>query len=168
MVFLSIGVLIGGVILLSTKPEEPETSEAGNNDPSIRMRPGTARSPLARNAAAMGSGGAITLDDTPKQSEDRPQEVVWDIGEDSDDDDDANGKLVKNADERKDEPESDEEEGRGVGGTKESRGERGGLLLQTDEDDLEDRISPRPAPRRLPSKVEEDEAETFGPWNSGR
>ncbi|TXT12631.1 uncharacterized protein COLE_03041 [Cutaneotrichosporon oleaginosum] len=168
MVFLSIGVLIGGVILLSTKPEEPETAEAGNDDPAIRMRPGTARSPLARNGAAMGSGGVISLDDTPKPSEDRPQEVVWDIGEDSDEDEDAHGRLVKNAEERKDEPESDEEEGRGVGGTKESRGERGGLLLQEDEDDLEDRSSPRPAPRRLPSKVEEDEAETFGPWTSGR
>lgn len=162
-------MLIAGVILLSTKPEEPETAEAGNTDPAIRMRPGTARSPLARNGAAMASGGAITLDDTPKQSEDRPQEVVWDIGEDSDEDEDADGKLVKNAEERKDEPESDdEEEGRGVGGTKESRGERGGLLLQTDEDDLEDRSSPRPAPRRLPSKVEEDETVTFGPWTSGR
>ncbi|BEJ14484.1 hypothetical protein CspHIS471_0402510 [Cutaneotrichosporon sp. HIS471] len=174
MVFVSIGVLIGGVILLSTKPEEPETSDESNTDPAIRMRPGTSRPPLARSGAAMGASGAITLDDTPKPSEDHPQEVVWDLGEDSDDEDanaNPNDKLVKKAEEQKDEPDSDEEEdeGRGVGGTKESRGERGGLLLRTDEDDdMEDRISPRPQPRRLPSKVDEDEAETFGPWTSGR
>ncbi|BEI83663.1 hypothetical protein CcaverHIS002_0402670 [Cutaneotrichosporon cavernicola] len=173
MVFVSIGVLIGGVILLSTKPEDSEPSDESNTDPAIRMRPGTSRPPLARSGAAMGASGARTLDDTRKPSEDHPQEVVWDLGEDSDDEDanaNANDRLVKEAEERKEEPDSDEDEdeGRGVGGTKESRGERGGLLLQTDEDDMEDRISPRPPPRRLPSKVDEDEAETFGPWTSGR
>lgn len=124
----------------------------------------------------MGASGAITLDDTPKPSEDQGRgpsnEVVWDLGEDSDDEEE-DGKLVQpvasGAGERDKAEESDDEEGtKGVGGIKESRGERGGLLLQTDDDDFEDRISPRPAPRRLPSKAEEDEAETFGAFASGR
>lgn len=178
-VFLSIGVLIGGVVLLSTKPAdaEPETAGAENTDPAIRMRPARAgRTPLAGSGAAMGSG-AITLDDTPKTSEDiRPSnEVVWDLGEDSDDEEE--NKLVRPEERREGREgregegagESDDEgDGKGVGGIKESRGERGGLLLQTDEDDLEDRASPRPAPRRMPSKAEEDEAETFGAFASAR
>lgn len=139
--FLSIAVLIGGVVMLSMKRTD-ETEGAGNtvttisSDPAIRMRP---RPVGGQNAPRK------SADSDAERGE---SEVMWEVGSASDSED-----------------EDDKEENKGVGGTKDSRGERGGLLLVEDEYDAAP-VSPRPLARRMSSRLDEDEDEAFGGFNA--
>ncbi|KAL1406867.1 hypothetical protein Q8F55_006276 [Vanrija albida] len=140
-VFLSMGVLIGGVVLLSTKEvaEEPgHTVTTSPPEPNLRLRP-------RDHVSADGTSSAVL----PKEGqEDAPpaEEVLWEVGSVSDDGGEDN-----------------EHEQKGVGGTKGSKGERGGLLLDEDDDDDEGHAH-RPSTTTLPEddRDEEDEAEQFG------
>lgn len=136
-VFLSIAVLIGGVVMLSMKPTEE--ADSGNTvstaptDPAIRMRP----RPVG--------GQSAPRKDTDSDAERGENEVMWEVGSASESENE------------------DEDAGKGVGGVKDSRGERGGLLLVEDEYEP---VSPRPPPRRMSSRVDEDEDEAFGGFST--
>ncbi|KAK4689769.1 magnesium transporter, partial [Tremellales sp. Uapishka_1] len=107
-VFISIAVLISGVVLLSLKPSSETEGETVSTqpNPSMRLRPrpretGAASSAEGVEEAAVGVGGE--------------GEVMWEVGSSSD---------VSEGDK-----EEDEEKRIGVGGTRGSMGERGGLLF---------------------------------------
>ncbi|WOO84441.1 uncharacterized protein LOC62_06G007959 [Vanrija pseudolonga] len=143
-VFLSMGVLIGGVVLLSTK----ETSEdAGHTvttsppEPNLRLRPRDHTSADGTSSSVLPKEGQ-EAEATPAPAE----EVLWEVGSVSEDGGD-----------------DDEHEQKGVGGTKGSKGERGGLLLDEDDDDDYGHAH-RPSTTTLPEddRDEEDETEQFG------
>ncbi|ORY27172.1 hypothetical protein BCR39DRAFT_538725 [Naematelia encephala] len=114
-VFLSIGVLIAGVVLLSLKASaktapDPYTVSAQPAS-SIRLRPQRRKS-YADSAPDDGA-----KNDGLEDEHQEPDEVMWEVGSVSDTSEDGKGNS---------------KEQRGVGGTKGHGGERRGLL---DEDD---------------------------------
>lgn len=130
-VFLSISVLIGGVVLLSIKPTgDSHTVSSEPQDPAVRLRP---RAATASQPSALGDANGEPI--VPKHEGE--ENILWEVGsaseeENSDDEEDKSGK--------------------GIGGTSSSHGERGGLLLDVDDED--DEMSVRRSPATRPSPLQ--------------
>ncbi|KAJ9108218.1 hypothetical protein QFC19_002465 [Naganishia cerealis] len=145
-IFLSIGVLVAGVVLLSLKKTEADpagghTVSASHPSTSMRLNPTmhqartSARPPLTTSASGSREPGSARARANSRLSATAGQtggvspiaggeQVVWEVGSVSDDSD-------------------DEGKGRGVGGVPDGYGERGGLLFDREEDD-EEVAAPRP------------------------
>jgi hypothetical protein len=111
---------------------------------------------VADGASTSTSANAAKRTDTPEPG----QDVLWEVGSVSDDSDDEDDNESMKA-------------GKGVGGIKESHGERGGLLLTLDEEDQAHlnanshhmQTTPQlESHRPLADDDEEDESEAFGDY----
>ncbi|WWC69395.1 uncharacterized protein I206_103334 [Kwoniella pini CBS 10737] len=138
-VFISIGVLISGVVLLSLKSSaksapDPYTVSAQPSN-SMRLRPRShARTPSA--AGINSSEGVLDESSSKYEGDDidalsdgivEPRDVLWEVGSVSDDTSDNNDELEKEKEENKG-------KGKGIGGLKGGTGERRGLLGDEEED----------------------------------
>lgn len=146
-------------VLLSTKstandPANQNQQSAAPQDPGVRLRPRD--HVVADGASTSTSANAAKRTDTPEPG----QDVLWEVGSVSDDSDDEDDNESMKA-------------GKGVGGIKESHGERGGLLLTLDEEDQAHlnanshhmQTTPQlESHRPLADDDEEDESEAFGDY----
>ncbi|WWC89967.1 uncharacterized protein L201_004896 [Kwoniella dendrophila CBS 6074] len=180
-VFISIGVLISGVVLLSLKSSakaapDPYTVSAQPSD-SMRLRPRShARTQSGITDPESAAGG------TPKKKYDQddidalsdggeggePRDVLWEVGSVSDDDSDRD--LDRDDEEKK------EKKGKGVGGLRGGTGERRGLLGDEEEDlhegedhhdrriDHHQQQQKNPFEERNVHKEENDEEDVFGDY----
>ena len=119
-VFLSIAVLISGVVLLSLKSSaktatDPYTVSTEPN--TIRLRPQAPRADSS-SFASKNNSNKTTLSGTHKAEGSPEADVMWEVGSVSDSGDEATG---------------EERERRGIGG--DGRGERRGLLGEEEEDE---------------------------------
>ncbi|KAK1924848.1 hypothetical protein DB88DRAFT_534894 [Papiliotrema laurentii] len=119
-VFLSIAVLISGVVLLSLKSSaktatDPYTVSTEPN--TIRLRPQAPRADSS-SSASKNNSNKTTLSGTHKAEGSPEADVMWEVGSVSDSGDEATG---------------EERERRGIGG--DGRGERRGLLGEEEEDE---------------------------------
>ncbi|KAI5450135.1 hypothetical protein NCC49_003762 [Naganishia albida] len=137
-IFLSIGVLVAGVVLLSLKKTDSETApghtvSAANPAASMRLNPLQASATM-RSSGASSSRPPLSAGETRARANsrstsyqnkagDEENQVVWEVGSVSDDSD-AEGKDGK-----------EKPPGRGVGGTRDAYGERGGLLHSDEEEE---------------------------------
>ncbi|KAJ9105016.1 hypothetical protein QFC20_004457 [Naganishia adeliensis] len=129
-IFLSIGVLVAGVVLLSLKKTDPEdapghTVSATNPANSMRLNPLQASANMRSMGASSSCRGnarwANSRSTSYQNDGDEENQVVWEVGSISDESDvEKDGK---------------EPHGRGVGGVRDVYGERGGLLHRDDDEE---------------------------------
>ncbi|WVW83015.1 hypothetical protein I302_105031 [Kwoniella bestiolae CBS 10118] len=156
-VFISIAVLISGVVLLSLKSSakaapDPYTVSAQPSN-SMRLRPRNhARTQSGVTDHEAGPSGKHDEDDVDALSngEVEPRDVLWEVGSVSDTSDD--------------EEKESKAKGKGVGGMRGGTGERRGLLGDEEEDahEGEDRHSKKEKENPFVRKGEEDEEEDDG------
>jgi hypothetical protein len=151
MVFFGIAVLISGVVLLSLK-----SSAKSATDPytvSARPTPSMRLNPRSRVVSKQ-SEHDDHEDESEHGSPSRPKrdEVMWEVGSVSDDED-----GVKKVDE----PDTEEAKPQGLGEGSRGHGERRGLLDEEDEIEGEDRDD-------QPGPLGKDENEDFGEYEAVR
>ncbi|OXH40509.1 hypothetical protein J008_01160 [Cryptococcus neoformans] len=127
-VFLSIAVLISGVVLLSLKSSANTSSDpytvSAQPTGSMRLRPRTPKSEtVAENGEAGPSDYRKEEDDEDYEGDSGPRDVLWEVGSVSDHSGDDDGHEAE-----------EEGTGRGVGGVKGGTGERRGLLGEEEQD----------------------------------
>ncbi|OXC69746.1 hypothetical protein AYX13_01512 [Cryptococcus neoformans] len=127
-VFLSIAVLISGVVLLSLKSSANTSSDpytvSAQPTGSMRLRPRTPKSEtVAENDEAGPSDYRKEEDDEEYGGDSGPRDVLWEVGSVSDHSGDDDGHEAE-----------EEGTGRGVGGVKGGTGERRGLLGEEEQD----------------------------------
>lgn len=127
-VFLSIAVLISGVVLLSLKSSANTSSDpytvSAQPTGSMRLRPRTPKSEMvAENGEAGPSDYRKEEDDEEYEGDSGPRDVLWEVGSVSDHSGDDDGHEAE-----------EEGTGRGVGGVKGGTGERRGLLGEEEQD----------------------------------
>lgn len=125
-IFLSIGILVAGVVLLSMKQTDESNGGGGPTvtvqDPAMRLNPlpSTTRS----------SGEPRERSSINNNVSSSSPTAAFKVGDDSDDDDDDEKDHGRGDQEQEEE---EEKATRGVGGLKGKSGERGGLLFDGDD-----------------------------------
>ncbi|KAF8590987.1 hypothetical protein K439DRAFT_1381430 [Ramaria rubella] len=143
LIFVSIAVLIGGVVLLTNKkPEKPQQAQPGAT---LAMLPSRTRN--AKNSKSE-EGEAEAL----RSAEPGEDEVVWQLGEDSDDEGDHEGRPSRPR--RRESRKEGDAEGSG------HEPERTGLMQEDDEDEGEETESGSSSSTRVAQEGE------FGEWTA--
>lgn len=190
MTFVAIGVLISGVVLLSLKSSAktaPDPYDLSATTPqNLRLRPkrgqrdqgdegtddaGPSSPSLGRGLGAAGADGEGEHARGENGGPGGKGDVLWEVGSVSDESGSQNGDAKRGDDE----DEGKEEERRGVGGGKGSRGERRGLLDEEGDGEADidmdrsrgSRLRATPTPgleevERNPFAEPEDADESFG------
>ena len=151
MVFISISVLISGVVLLSLK-----SSAKSATDPytiSTRATPSMRLNPRSRVVSKSDSEPADESDQAGSPNTPKRDEVMWEVGSVSDDEDES---RIDGAGAGAEETKQGLGEGSGRG-----QGERRGLLDEEDEGEVEEGDDQSEKGKRA-RKDEDDEEEGFG------
>ena len=155
LIFLSILILIAGVVLLTNEKPDPAATKASASSKSLKMH--KLRSPSGGKGK---ESKPLTADETEEGEGDASKSTLWEVGGDESEDEDHpedDGKLKPSG------------SGLGTPGLRGADDVRSPFIGGPSHDDEDDELEPQKTSMSQPNKARgvEDDDDEFGDWEDG-